>query len=92
VGERVISGAVLRLPDQTEQAALRRVTLTESEERSRSGGEQWKREANDGWESLQGSKAQNAQSGDMWGQFSSLGLGEGRTRKPRKQPWAGVSC
>jgi hypothetical protein len=26
-----------------EQAALRRVTLSESEERSRSGGEQWKR-------------------------------------------------
>jgi hypothetical protein len=45
-----------QLPDQREQAALRRVTVTESEERSKSGGEQWKREANDGWESWQGSK------------------------------------
>jgi hypothetical protein len=68
-----------RLPDQTEQAAMSRVTLTESEERSRSGGEQWKRKANDGWESQQGSKVRNPQSGGTWGQFSSLGLGEGRT-------------
>jgi hypothetical protein len=34
----------------------RRVKFTESEERSRLGGEQWKRKANDGWESQQGSK------------------------------------
>jgi hypothetical protein len=51
-----IPGAVPQLPDQTEQAALRRVTFTESEERGRSGGEKWKREANDGWESWQVSK------------------------------------
>jgi hypothetical protein len=44
------------LPDQTEQAAPKTVTLAKSEERSRSGGEQWKRKANDGWESWQGSK------------------------------------
>jgi hypothetical protein len=50
-----IPGVVPRLPDQTEQSALRSVTLTESEERSRSGGEQWTKEANDGWESRQGS-------------------------------------
>jgi hypothetical protein len=41
---------------EREQAALRRVKLTKSEERSRSGGEQWKTKANDGWESQQGSK------------------------------------
>jgi hypothetical protein len=41
---------------EREQAAPRRVTLTQSEEKSRSGGEQWKRKANDGWESLKGSK------------------------------------
>jgi hypothetical protein len=44
------------LPDQTEQAAPKTVTLAKSEERSRSGGEQWKRKAIDGWESWQGSK------------------------------------
>jgi hypothetical protein len=33
---------------EREQAALRRVTLTELEGRSRSGGEQWRRKANDG--------------------------------------------
>jgi hypothetical protein len=32
---------------EREQAAPRRVTLTKSEGRSRSGGEQWKKEAND---------------------------------------------
>jgi hypothetical protein len=64
---------------EREQAAPRRVTLTESEGRSRSGGQQWKREANDGWESRQGSKVRNPQSGGTWGQFSSLGSGEGGT-------------
>jgi hypothetical protein len=44
----VISGTRERVRDQ---AAPRRVTLNESEERSRSDGEQWKREADDGWES-----------------------------------------
>jgi hypothetical protein len=47
--------------------------------RSRSGGEQWKREANDGWECRQDNKVRNPQSGGTWGQFSSLGSGEGRT-------------
>jgi hypothetical protein len=64
---------------EREQAAPRRVTLTEAEDRSRSGGEQWKRKANDGWESWQDSNIQNPQSIDAWGQFTSLGLGEGRT-------------
>jgi hypothetical protein len=41
---------------EREQVASRRVTLTVSEERNRSGGEQWKRKANDEWESQQGSK------------------------------------
>jgi hypothetical protein len=45
------------------------------------------REANGGWESQQGSKFQNPQSIGMWGQFSSQGSGEGRTRRPREQPW-----
>jgi hypothetical protein len=67
------------LPDQTEQVALRRVTLTKSEERSRSGGEQWKRKANDEWESWEGIKVQNPQSIGTWDQFSSLGPGESRT-------------
>jgi hypothetical protein len=58
VGVGGIPGTAPQLPDQTEQAAPRRVTLTESEERSRSGGGQWKREANDGWESRQGSKSE----------------------------------
>jgi hypothetical protein len=49
------------------------------------------REANDGWESQQGNKVQNPQSVDIWGQFSSLGSGEGRTQKPREQPQAGAS-
>jgi hypothetical protein len=40
-----------------------------------------------GWKSQQGSKVGNPQSGGAWGQFSSLGSGEGRTRKPREQPW-----
>jgi hypothetical protein len=80
-----------QLPDQTEQTALRRVTLTESEKRNRSGGEQWKREANDGWESRQGSKVQNPQPRGTWGQFSSLCSGEGRTRRPREQPQARAS-
>jgi hypothetical protein len=70
---------VPQLPDQREQAALRRVTHIETEERNRSGGEQWKREVNDGWESQQGSKVGNPQSGGTWGQFSSLSSGEGRT-------------
>jgi hypothetical protein len=91
VGVGGVPGTGPRLPDQTERAALRRVTLTEFEERNRSGGQQWKRDANDGWESRQGSKVRNPQSGGMWGQFSSLGLGEGRTRKPREQPQAGAS-
>jgi hypothetical protein len=81
-----------QLLDQTEQAAPKRVTLTKSEDRSRSGGEQWKINANDGWESRQGSKVQNPQSGGTWGQFSSLGSGEGRTQRPREQPQAGTSC
>jgi hypothetical protein len=33
---------------EREQVAPRRVTLTESEEKSRSSGEQWEREVNDG--------------------------------------------
>jgi hypothetical protein len=45
-----------RLEREREQAASRRVTLTESEERSRSGGEQCKRKAYDGWESQQDGK------------------------------------
>jgi hypothetical protein len=87
-----IPGMVPQLPNKTEQAAPRRVTLTKSEERSRSGGEQWKRNANDGWESRQGSKVLYPQSGVTWGQVSSLGLGEYRTPRPRDQPWAGASC
>jgi hypothetical protein len=69
---------------EKEQAAPRRVALTESEERSRSGGEQWKREANDGWEIQKGSKVRDPQSGGTWGQFSSLGSREGRTRRARE--------
>jgi hypothetical protein len=64
---------------QRDQAAPRKVTLTKSEKRSRSGGEQWKRKANDGWESQQGSRIQNPQSRGTWGQFSNLGSVEGRT-------------
>jgi hypothetical protein len=45
-----------QLPDQIEQAALRLVTLTEFEERSRSGGEQWNRKANDGRETVKAVK------------------------------------
>jgi hypothetical protein len=77
---------------EREQAAPRRVTLTESEERSRSGGEHWKREGNDGWESWQGSRVQIPQSGGTWGQFNSLGSGEGRTQRPRERPQTRASC
>jgi hypothetical protein len=49
------------------------------------------RKASGGWESWQGSKVQDPQSIDMWGQFSSLGLGENRTQKPRDKPQAGQS-
>jgi hypothetical protein len=74
VGIEGVPGAVPQLPYQTEQAALRMVTLTKSEERSKSGGEQWKREANDGWKSWEGSKVQNPQSRGTCGQFSTLGF------------------
>jgi hypothetical protein len=36
-------------------------------------------EASDGWESWQGSRVRDLKSVDMWSQFDSLGLGEGRT-------------
>jgi hypothetical protein len=40
------------------------------------------REARGGWESQQGSKVRDPQSIDMWGQFSSLGPGEGQGTSP----------
>jgi hypothetical protein len=83
---------LLRPEREREQAVPKRVTLNKSEERSRLGGEQWKRKANDRWESQQGSEVQNPKSRGTWGQFSILGLGEGRTRRPRNQPWARASC
>jgi hypothetical protein len=66
---------------EREQAAPRRVTP--SPRREAGQVESSGREASGGWESWQGSRVQDPQSIGTWGQYSSLGPGEGRTQKPR---------
>jgi hypothetical protein len=51
--------------------------------RSRSGREQWKREANDQWESWQGSKVLNLQSGGTVGSIQQSGFGRGQGMKAK---------